>query len=155
MAAGSTTFREHSILTRYIRQEYRGRKKNRPKPSAYQRAPKEQHLSVNSTDIHSVRQIAAIYADIFENGNRPVALTQPRVSDYNFAADHVGLTVTYNEPKGRWEFFEHNAVTPAYLHHARERNESHCGVEFVRALADFKEFQFATRMAKSKTYKMI
>ena len=99
MTTRAPSFKERSILTRYIRREYRGRK-NRPRPGAYQLAPKEQHLSVNSREIHSLNQIAAIYANIFEDGNRPVALAQSRISDYNATANQVGVTLTYNDQKG-------------------------------------------------------
>ncbi len=154
MASRGPTFKEISVLTRYIHPEFRG-KNNRPKPSAYQRSHSERYLSVNSLEIHSLKQVAAIYADIFENENRPVALTQPSVSDYNGVAGQVGVIINYNASAGYWEFHESDILTPAYLHHARVRNESHCGVEFVRVFDDFQEFRFAGRMARSKTYKFV
>lgn len=154
MALTAPTFKQRSILTRYIDREYRG-KKNRPKRGAYQRSEGEKYLSVNSLEIHTRNQVAAIYAEIFENGNRPVALTEPRVSNYNAVANEVGVTVRYNAVAGYWEFHENGLSAPAYRHHVRTRNESHCGVEFVRAFDDYKEFQFAIRMAKSKTYKLV
>ena len=147
-------FGKRSVLCRYIDREYRKRN-NRPNPNAYRLTPNEKYLSVNSLEIHTRNQVAAIYAEKFENGNRPVALAEPTVSIYNAAASEVGVTVAYNSDAGYWHFSENGNATPAYLHHGREHNESHCGVEFVRALDDFKEFQFSVRMAKSKTYKSV
>ncbi len=154
MAPQTPSFRERSVLSRYIDREYRRRNKH-PNPNAYRRTPNEKYLSVNSLEIHTRKQVAAIYADLFENGNRPVAFAEPMVSNYNAAASEVGLTVAYNLDAGYWQFFENGNATPAYLHHGREHNESHCGVEFVRALDDFKEFRFSVRMAQSKTYKSV
>lgn len=154
MASKTPSFRERSILARYVHVEYRG-KNNRPKPSAYRRSPGEKYLSVNSLEIHTRNQVAAIYADIFENGNRPVTLTEPMVSNYNARAREVGVTVSYNADDGHWQFDENGIATPAYLHHLKPHNESHCGVEFVRIFDDFKEFQFSIRMVRSRTYKFV
>lgn len=154
MASQTPSFRERSVLSRYIDREYRG-KNNRPNPNAYRRTPNEKYLSVNSLEIQKRKQVAAIYAHIFENGNRPVAFAEPTVSNYNAAASEVGVTVDYNAHAGYWQFSENANATPAYLHHWRENNESHCGVEFVRVLDDFKEFRFSLRMARSKTYKFV
>ena len=154
MASKTPSFQERSVLCRYVDREYR-RRNNRPNPNAYRRTPNEKYLSVNSLEIHTRKQVAAIYADLFENGNRPVAFAETMVSNYNVAASDVGLTVAYNSDAGYWQFFENGNATPAYLHHGREHNESHCGVEFVRALDDFKEFRFSVRMAQSKTYKSV
>ncbi len=154
MRPAKPRFRERSVLVRYIDPEFRGRN-NRPKPPAYQISEDEEYLSVNSLELATVRQIAQVYADKFEAGQRPVALAGPRVALYNSNGIQSGVGITFNDERVCWEFNEGGVPRDAYKHHRRRNNPSHCGVEFVRVFSDHESFKFAVRMARVATYKRV
>ena len=150
------TFKESSHLARYIGKEFRNLG-NRPAAGAYQKKEGETYLSVNSTEVETARQIAQFYSDTIEKGPRPIAIASPIVSDYNRAASDSGIMLKFDEQKKYWEFYNHGAYEPAYRHRPgkNKENKSHCGIEFVRILSDRMDFQFAVRMARAATYKMV
>lgn len=152
MLRKNPTFAAGCHLARYIDPEYRRSPKKPPKPGAYQRKLDETFLSVNSTEVETVSQIAQIYADKFEQGNRPVGIALPTVAKYNLVAQAVGVILTYNGAKQVWEF---GASRVAYRHRPSANNNSHCGVEYTESLADFYDFRFALRMAKAATCKLV
>jgi hypothetical protein len=83
-------------------------------------------LSVNSLEIHTENQIAAIYAEKFDE-ERPVALSTPTIGDYNRAAEGVGLTIGgYNEGEPHWTNPGPNGDEPSYKHDPKKGNDSHC-----------------------------
>lgn len=154
MLRDKPTFKGSSGLARYIPSDCRHRN-NHPAPAAYQKKDNEDHLSVNSTEVETINQIAQTYATKFEAEMRPVAVACPKVASYSAAADKVGVTITFNRATDYWEFQEGGAATVAYKHRSRENNKSHCGVEYVRIFDDPKDFRFAVRVARSAKYKMI
>ncbi len=95
MLLDEPTFVEKSELARYIPYEWRNRN-NRPAPAAYQRKDNEKYLSVNSTEVETINQIAQTYATKFESGTRPVSVACPKVANYNEAADQVGIAISFN-----------------------------------------------------------
>jgi hypothetical protein len=154
MLRDKPTFAEPSELARYIPSEW-CKRKNRPASAAYQRKDNEEYLSVNSTEVETINQIAQTYATKFESGTRPVAIACPKVASYNEAADKVGIAISFNGTTNDWEFQEGGKLAVAYKHRRSEVNNSHCGVEFVRVFDDRSDFCFAVRVARSATYKTI
>ena len=146
-------FVEGSKLTRYIHPDFRGRK-NRPKPAAYQLTENEEYLSVNSTEVQTVNQIAEVYATIFEQNRHPIAIACPTLASYNEAATGVGLEITYNDSTKCWEFRKGSGWSTAYRHWRKAGNASHCGVQYLGALSDRDGFHFAVRMHRVATYQM-
>lgn len=148
------TFKATSVLARYIYPEFR-HANGRPATGAYQRKVNEDHLSVNSTEVETIKQIAQTYAEIFESSFRPVAVAAPIVADYNESAKKVGVTISQNSTSNDWKFQDTDELSVAYRHRGREGNRSHCGVEFVRAFSDIQDFKFAVRIKQTATYKMV
>jgi hypothetical protein len=120
--------------------------------------PEHDHLSVNALELESRDQIAQYYTDVFGSEEEKVAVCIHRVLEYNDSGKKAGCWVEWNRANSTWEFPETNGTRGmAYRHRPVKRTEnfphvswSHCGVEFVRALADLKLRQFARRMAKRK-----
>lgn len=154
MKSQTPTFKERSVLFRYIDPEFRSRK-NRPKAGSYQLSSAEKELSVNSGEMATTRQVAQVYADNFEGGQRPVALSGCRLAQYNDGGIASGAGITFNDKTMCWEFIESGNARDAYKHDPKFNNPSHCGVQFLRILDDHKQFKFAVRLARSATYKMV
>jgi hypothetical protein len=79
-----------------------------------------------------------------------VALCAHKVSRYNIVAARCGIAVQYDQESEVWKFQDRGGLRDAYAHHPRRDrliSESHCGVEFVRALTKHNEGKFARRMA--------
>lgn len=151
MLLDEPTFDAASGLARYIHPDYRGRRnQRRPQPGAFQAREDESYLSVNSTEVETLGQIAGTYAVKFEKGRRPVAIATPKVEQYNEAASGVGLRITYNENAEAWEFGD---AMKAYKHWWKEGNKSHCGVEYVQSFGDQQGFNFAVRMIGAANYR--
>jgi hypothetical protein len=110
-------------------------------------------LSVNSLEIHTSNQIAAIYAEKF-NEKRPVAPSTPTIEDYNRAAEGVGLMIGgYYNDEPHWTNPGPNGDEPSYKHDPKTGNDSHCLVRFTRLLDEKTAFLFAVRMAYKPTYR--
>ena len=156
MLLSKPTFRESTHLARYIRREYRKASGNRPKTGAFQKVPNETSLSVNSTEVETLNQIARTFAIKFEDGRRPVAISTPKISDYNKAATSRGVSVQiiFDDTAKVWKFQEFGQSALAYKHDKRTDNKSHCGIEYIRIFDDRADFNSAVRMAKAATYKM-
>lgn len=146
------TFGAKTKLARYIDPDFRRPQKKHPKRGAYQRKLGETYLSVNSTEVESIKQIAQIYANQFEQGSRRVGIASPTVDKYNAAAKAVGINLIYHSAKQVWEFGSSKA---AYTHRSFKKNKSHCGVEYVEIFEDYQDHRFAVRMSKAATYKMV
>ena len=120
--------------------------------------PGDDHLSVNALELESREQIAEYYADVFGSEEGKVAVCIHTVFEYNDSGKKAGCRIEFNTANSTWEFPETNGSRGvAYRHRPVSRTEqfpyaswSHCGVEFVRALAELKLRQFARRMAKRK-----
>ena len=156
MLRDEPTFSEVSELARYIPSEWRKRR-NHPAPAAYQRKDNEKYLSVNSTEVETINQIAQTYAARFESGTRLIAIACPTVASYNEAATskRVGIAISFNGTTSNWEFQEGGKPAVAYMHRGSDADKSHCGVEFVRIFDDSSDFWFAVRVARSATYRMV
>jgi len=156
----SPTFSARAQLVRYVDDANRLRG-NRPAvatflPDPPSSNPDSDHLSVNSLEIESMKQIAE-YHRSRQGDNGQVALCVHKVFDYNEAGKKCGVRVFYDHEDSRWLFVgRRGAHEEAYRHRPVKAHDnplgspSHCGVEFVRALNDHTAAQFARRLAKRR-----
>ena len=148
-------FRQLDELARYIAPEYRQNNK-RACPSAFM----EDHtatrdgLSVNSTEIQTEKQIAAIF-EIKFNDPRPIGISTPKISDYNEAAAVAGTTVKRVIETEAWRHASPTGDEESYQYNPKTDNESHCLVRYTRHFDDFAELRFARRLAYKPTFKLI
>jgi hypothetical protein len=149
-------FPADSRLLRYIDRDERHGK--RASHGAFMPNPGEDHLSVNSLELESAEQIAEYYGDALGSEDGKVAIVTHTVREYNDSGKKAGCWIEFYKADSTWVFPEISGQQAvAYRHRPVKRSEeypytswSHCGVEFVRALADVKVRQFARRMAKRK-----
>ena len=158
-ARATPTFAAKSSLCRYIdRDQRRGRFKDRADHGAFMLNPEEDHLSVNSLEVEPEQQIAEYYASVWGHEDRKVPICVHTIFEYNDSGKKAGCSIWFNQLDSRWQFAETNGTpAAAYRHRPVFRkpdfpyeSRSHCGVEFVRALSDLKQRQFARRLAKRK-----
>ena len=147
-------FPKSSRLCRHIEDEDRARN-GRVSPSAFRRRPSESYLSVNSTEIETVKQIAAYYAAHRQGGRRPVLISDPKVSDYNNAAAQAGVSLSFDSSNGAWVFSASGAKKAAYALHRNANSPSHCGVEFVSIFDEFQDYKFAGHISSGRMCKVI
>ena len=155
-AEANPTFPAKAQLLRHVDRDERHGK--RASLGAFMPNPGDNHLSVNSLELETRAQIAKYYADVFGNEDGRVAVCMHAVLEYNDSGKKAGCWIAFNRAESIWEFPEISGQTAAAYRHrpVKRRPEfpfasaSHCGVEFVRALADLKLRQFARRMAKRK-----
>jgi hypothetical protein len=162
------TFSASSRLARYIFQEHRlsGQraavaafepdhiKKSEPIDNS--------HLSVNSTEVESLQQIADYHRQNWQDGKGKAALSIHKIFDYCDSARKSSVSLTQNA-QGVWEFVDFNSkVSEAYRHRPVMPNsnnplgsKSHCGVEFVRAFDEYRASQFARRLASKSKFHLL
>jgi hypothetical protein len=113
---------------------------------------------VNTLELHTENQIAAIYRDKFKaehEGGIPVAMSTPRIEDYNLAAEGVGLAIQrHRAAEPHWTNAGPDGDEASYKHDPRTKNGSHRLVRFTRLLSEAAEFRFAVRMARKPTYRV-
>ncbi|HEV2156362.1 hypothetical protein [Bradyrhizobium sp.] len=112
------------------------------------------HLSVNSTEVESLDQIADYHRLNWQDGKGKAALCVHTVFEYCDVARKSAVAVEHNS-EGIWEFrdydgkaaeaYRHRPVMPAAKNPLGSK--SHCGVEFVRALDEYRATQFARRLS--------
>jgi hypothetical protein len=150
------TFPAKSHLCRYIdRDEKHGK---RASYGAFMPNPGDDHLSVNSLEVETLQQIAEYYGGALGNEDGNVAVCIHTVLEYSDSGKKAGCWIEFNRAASAWEFSEINGLrAAAYRHRPVHHSEgfpyaswSHCGVEFVRVLADVKLRQFARRLTKRK-----
>ena len=117
------------------------------------------HLSVNSTEVESLKEIADFHRRNWQEGRGKAALTVHKIFDYCDSARKSNVPITLNGASGIWEFADYDSKTaPAFRYRPVKPtsknslgSKSHCGVEFVRAFDEYRSTQFARRLAgKSK-----
>ena len=150
------TFAERERLARYIAKIER-MSGHRPAATAFlsnlSANPNERHLSVNSMEVESVRQIAAYYRLALQADDDRVAVCIHSVAHYNEAGRDAGATISYDHSASQWQFGGPKGVEAAYRHRPGSRSSrppdtpSHCGVEFVRALDELNQRRFSRRLA--------
>jgi hypothetical protein len=149
------SFGANQRLARYIDPEFR-QETRRAKPPAFmeEEGTTRDGLSVNSLEIHTENQIAAIYAEKFKE-ERPVALSTLSIEDYNRAAAEAGLSIQgYHADDPHWTHVGPKGDEPSYRHDPKIKNESHCLVSYTRLLNEVAEFRFAVRMARKPTFRL-
>jgi len=152
----SPTFAGKERLARYV--SYVNRQAgNRPAvatflPDPPSETPDKDHLSVNSLEIETLRDVGNFHRAIWQDNRGEVAICEHQVLEYNDAAKKAGIAVNYDRESSKWKFASSlTSVEDAYRHRPVHRDEppgspSHCGVEFVRALKEHKAAQFARRL---------
>ena len=143
-------FQTKSQLIRYVDEDQR-LPKNSPADDVFIASPGDSHLSVNSLEIENQPTIASRYRQKFQGGAGEVAICVHKIYEYNASAHGTAGQVSYSRSGGHWEFRDmSNDLKPAYLHRPAIVGDSHCGVEFVRALSDLESIKVARRLAKKK-----
>jgi hypothetical protein len=150
----SPTFGERTNLVRRIDPEHQlpGRYIDSAAFYADLGPPRETYLSVNSTEIQKVRDIARRYAGTSNMASVAVGIFQIAVS--NEAAKDSGVVVAKHS-EFAWSFDDSGRAAPAYHHRGYSGNSSHCGIEFIRVMDDDTESRFARRMAKRRRYQLV
>jgi hypothetical protein len=149
-------FPAHSHLFRYIYPDEKHGK--RASPGAFMPNPGDDHLSVNALELESPEEIAKYYADVFGSEDGSVSVCIHTIFEYNDSGKKANCWIQFNRTNSTWEFLDSTGQqAAAYRHRPVLRSSSflysswsHCGVEFVRVLADVKLRQFARRMVKRK-----
>lgn len=148
-------FRIADKLARYIAPEYQ-QDNRRAKPPSFMEdhAATRDGLSVNSTEIHTENQIAAIFEKKF-NDPRPIGISSPTIQDYNEAASSAGTMVRWLIETETWEHASTTGGETSYQNNPKDGNESHCLVRYTRHFDDLADLRFARRMAYKPTFKLI
>jgi hypothetical protein len=155
------TFSAKSKLVRYVDQINR-LSGNRPAvatflPDPPSANPANDHLSVNSLEIETMKEIAAYHRWKWQNNAGGVALCEHKVHEYSEAGKKCGIRVAYDKSSAKWMFsagglkreeaYKHR---PVPVHNNPLGSPSHSGVEFARALKQHKAAQFARRLSGKK-----
>jgi hypothetical protein len=154
------TFGSRKELVRYI-DEINRHKGNRPAPAAFidlaPRDAKNHHLSVNSTELEHVRDIADYFRALMKPSDGKVALCIHKVHAYSEAGRKAGVQLTFNKSAGRWEFKGlKNSMEAAYKYRPSlgsdvpVKSKSHCGVEFARVMDYNAASKFARRLTRGR-----
>jgi hypothetical protein len=147
------TFRPKSKLVRFIHPEHRTRN-GRAMAAAFalRRSIKETALSVNTTELRTEKQIAAICRTKFNCPDDDIAVCAHTVEDYNLAAGYVGIAVTATNRQGRhtgW-IYQHNVSQGVpYQVDARPGDPSHSLVNYFGILSTSEEDRLTLRLANS------
>lgn len=103
--------------------------------------PTKEYLSVNSLEVETIRKIADYYQNRFQRGTGDVAVCSTKVFEFNEAGKKCGVDLQYDHSQSLWHFGRPGGKREdAYTHRkplrssSDHKSESHCGVEFVRAL---------------------
>lgn len=120
------------------------------------------HLSVNSLEVESLAHIGDYLRKVFQADTGEVALCTHKVQRYVNEGRTCGLTISHGADEG-WTFVEGRASSAAFKHRpvqglrarGRPGSQSHCGVEFLRAMTDLQRRQFARRMARSPRFHVV
>jgi hypothetical protein len=155
------TFSAKSGLVRYVNDIHR-LKNNRPAVASFlpdlpSANPADDHLSVNSLEAETIKEIAAYYRWKWQNGLGRVALCVHKVYEYSEAGKKGGVSITYSRGLSIWQFLSlAGKQEAAYKHRPVRRHDnpfgspSHSGVEFVRALSEHGAACFARRLSGKK-----
>jgi hypothetical protein len=134
----SPAFAEKEQLTRYIDKDELKRG-GRVSSTAFLPNPGDLYLSVNNVELEPLFDIACYYRKRFQEGLGKVAIASRKVYEYNNAATHVGISISYNKLANRWEYATHEGTKVAYKHRGVPpplESYSHCGVEYINTNLD-------------------
>ena len=99
--------------------------------------------------------IANYHREIWQNNSGKVALAAHKIFHYREAGRQSGVSIDFDSEKRYYVFREKNGqISRAFESipstNAFFKSPSHCGIHFVRALADHEIGKFARRMAGGK-----
>ena len=154
MAAKKPTFEFNKKLARYIRAEYR-QENRRAKPPAFMDVNSKDGLSVNSLEVSTKNQIAAVYREKFPEDAKRVAICENKIEQYNDAAAGAGLFVEWVVESKAWFHSGSSGRMQSYIHDPKTNNDSHSLVKFTSGVDDFNEMRFAHRMARKPTFRLV
>ena len=152
-------FANNKELVRYVFEQ--ARTGNRVSPAAFLPDPPDlssgsrpAYLSVNSLEVEPLQKIADYHHEIWQNNSGKVALAAHKVFHYREAGRQSGVVIDYDRAKQFYVFRERSdQLSRAFESIPRTdfyKSPSHCGVNFVRALAEPQVGKFARRMAGGK-----
>ena len=120
------------------------------------------HLSVNSTEVESRKDIARYFRTIRQNGEGKVALYVNQVIKYVGCGRKAGAIIRSCPDGSPWVFdsvagkkedaFLHRPVAPVYRT-GRPGSPSHSGIEFIRTMNERQQRKFARCLAKKPRYR--
>ncbi len=153
------SFSTKSLLARYV-DEVNRLSGNRPAVATFldpaTNDPND-HLSVNSLEVESRKEIADYYRWKFQGDQGRVALCIHQVHEYTDVGKKCGIRISYDRPSAKWQFAAATKWEDAYRHRPVPAHgtpptgsPSHCGVEFKRALKEHTAGQFARRLSAKK-----
>ena len=102
--------------------------------------------------------IASYFREAFQEGKSEVTVCLHKVHKYVDNGRKAGATIRDTKGEPQWLFPEDGSESSAFKHRpvpARKMlaaSPSHCGVEFVRALSDVQQRNFARLMAKKPRF---
>jgi hypothetical protein len=163
------SFSGKSRLVRYVRQSDRLRGNRiaiaafEPDVSPSGEPITDNHLSVNSLEVETLKQISAYHRLNWQGDEGEVALIDHQVTDYNDAAKKCEVAITLDVSTTTWMFVDTQRKSAlAYKHRPVRPNASnelgspsHCGVEFIRVLNEYRATQFARRLAGKGRFHLI
>jgi hypothetical protein len=154
------TFSAKSGLVRYV-DEINRLRDNRPAvatflPDPPSSNPANDHLSVNSLEVESIKEIAAYHRWKWQGNSGKVALCIHKVHEYSDVGRKSGISITYDRKLSKWQFSSMGKQEDAYKHRPVRAYDnplgspSHSGVEFTRALREHEAARFARRLSAKR-----
>jgi hypothetical protein len=103
------TFAARSALVRYV-DEVNRLSGNRPAvatflPDPPSANPANDHLSVNSLEVETMKKIAGYHRWKWQGGAGKVALCVHKVHEYNEAGKKCGIPIMYDWQSSKWQFW--------------------------------------------------
>ena len=160
------SFKAHTELARYISPDERRANKHAV-PTAFLMnerdtlGDRQPYLSVNTRELEPIEAISEYYRTVFQNGPGEVAVCLHRVSKYVDEGRKFGLRIMWRGDNNlAWVFDEEAVEAPAFRHRPVREDKmrgspaslSHCGVEFLRALTEVQQRNFARRMVQTPKF---
>jgi hypothetical protein len=158
MKGENPKFSKGSELARFVDEEHRG-SNGRPSPQAFRRKDPGEELSVNTTEIHTLKQIADTYSRRVKGATRPIAISNPTVAVYNENAGKV-LKTKLRRSKERWVYTSGSDEHVAYVYspvtkekcHVKVGDASHCEIAYTKHFDEKQDFEFARLMAQKPKF---
>jgi len=129
------SFKKSSELARYVDPDEL-KSGGRVSSVAFLPNPGDSHLSVNSVEVDSLKNIADYFRSTFKNGSGDVAVACRKINEYNSAGKFAGLSIQNNRSTGKWVYNSEHGPIDAYKHRPTHKSYSHCGVEFINSDVD-------------------
>ena len=158
-------FSERAQLVRYVDKD-QTLSGNRPAVAAFlpdipSDDPDSDHLSVNSLEVESMKEIAKYYKWKWRVDK--AACCVHKVHDYTDAGRKAGVSISYDRSTSSWQFQGRSSKSQdAYKHRPVKAygdpphgSPSHCGVEFSRILKQHDATKFARRLSAKGKFHLV